>query len=66
MAIKVTLKRKESTKPEEFHGENVTVEGLVMKIHTEPHEVVAGGMVDLFVGDVVVLSPGDVARVRRV
>jgi hypothetical protein len=50
----------------EYRGDNVTVEGTILKVWTEPHEVKPGGLVDPFVGTIVALSPGDVVTVRRI
>lgn len=65
MSIKVVVSSADG-REEEFHGENVIVDGATLRIFTEPHEIKPGGLVDLFIGDVVALAPGDVARVRRV
>lgn len=66
MSIKVTVQPRGKDKAVEYHGENVSVEGAVLKIWTEPHEVAAGGLVDLFVGEIIPLDTFSVAKVRRV
>lgn len=67
MAYHVIVTSKGSSgKPKTYRGENVQVEGNVIKLWTEPHEIVAGGPVDPFVGKVITLAPGDVAEVVRV
>lgn len=66
IAMAYHVKVKGVSDSDKMRGENVTIEGNVLKIWTEPHEVVAGGPVDPFVGRCIVLEPGDIVDVVRV
>lgn len=64
MAINVIVERK--GKKLKFRGEQFEIQGNMLKIGTEPHEVKPEGVVDVFIGKLVPLMDGDIVEVLRV
>lgn len=66
MAIHVRVTHDDGKDTLELRGENAVIEGGVVRVYTEPHEVKPGGLVDPFVGKAYALMPGDLVEVVRV
>lgn len=67
MAITVEVRYLDSKqKTETIKGDNLVIEGPVLKIFTEPHEVVPEGQVDLFIGKIIPLMSVKIVDVRRI